>query len=79
MLSSLALFLLAPLLFYAFSYVRAVRQNIAAARQIGLRYIVLPVFLLDRKWVLSAQFIYPLLARLPRSWTEPALLYVEDR
>ena len=76
MLSTLALLLLAPLLFYAFSCVRAVRQNIVTARQIGLKYIVLPVFLLDRRWLLISQFIYPLLARLPRSWTEPGLLYV---
>jgi hypothetical protein len=67
--SLIPLILLALLLYKTFNTIRSFRHNLARARASGITYIVVPVFFLKRWWLASHRLFFPLLAKLPSSWT----------
>lgn len=45
------------------------RKNVLAARKSGIHYIVVPVYFMERWWLIGHRLLFPLLKKLPRSWT----------
>lgn len=62
--------------FYSFNYYRCYARNLAAAKQSGLPYVVAPVYMFSRVWLVTHRLLLPLLKKLPTSWTDPWLQYV---
>lgn len=60
----------------ALSKYQALRLNVADAKRTGLPYVIVPVFALQRRWLIVSPIVLPLLRKLPSSWTEPSLTYV---
>ena len=46
-------------------------RNLKAAKESGITYTIVPVFLVNRLYQVSCIFIIPLMRKLPKSWTEP--------
>lgn len=72
----LNLILLACALLVATQLVRTINGyivNIRAARASGLKYVIVPVFVFSRWWMTLFALVYPLLEKLPKSWTQPWL------
>ncbi|KAK5192689.1 putative P450 monooxygenase [Exophiala xenobiotica] len=44
-------------------------RNIKRARQSGIAYVVVPVYYLNRFWLITHRLYLPLLAKLPQKWT----------
>ncbi|KAI9820423.1 MAG: hypothetical protein M1832_003756 [Thelocarpon impressellum] len=63
---------------YAVSAYRSYLKYLAAAKQSGLRYIPVPLFLFNRAWLLIGRGGVVLLIRklFPRSWLEPWLTVI---
>lgn len=55
---------------YLYNYYRCFARNLAAAKASGLTYVVVPVFVFNRFWLITHRLWWPLLERLPRRWTE---------
>ncbi|KAK5077624.1 putative P450 monooxygenase [Exophiala xenobiotica] len=51
------------------NHVRGLRQNVLAAKKSGIHYIVVPVFFMERWWLVGHRLLFPLLKKLPPSWT----------
>ena len=46
-------------------------RNLQAAKQSGITYTVVPVFVVNRLFQFSCIFLIPLMRKLPKYWTEP--------
>ncbi|KAG9559959.1 putative P450 monooxygenase, partial [Aureobasidium melanogenum] len=62
---------------YAFNYYRCFTRNLAAARRSGLPYVVAPVYSFNRFWLVTHRLWLPLLEKLPKSWTNPWLQFLD--
>ncbi|KAI4715343.1 cytochrome P450 [Aureobasidium sp. EXF-10727] len=62
---------------YAFNYYRCYTRNLAAAKSSGLPYIVAPVYVFNRFWLVTHKLWLPLLEKLPKSWTDPWLQFLD--
>ncbi|KEF62653.1 uncharacterized protein A1O9_00626 [Exophiala aquamarina CBS 119918] len=67
--SVLGIGLLTYLVYYSVNYYLCFRRNLVKAKQSGLPYVVVPVYLLNRFWLVTHRLWAPLLAKLPRNWT----------
>ncbi|KAF2206777.1 hypothetical protein CERZMDRAFT_72059 [Cercospora zeae-maydis SCOH1-5] len=65
-LSYLALAILGLLAYYALSTYRDLAKNIAAAKQTGIPYIVLPVYTFNRAWLITHRLWLPLIDVIPK-------------
>jgi len=62
---------------YTFNYYRCFTRNLAAAKQSGLPYVVAPVYGFNRFWLVTHKLWLPLLEKLPTSWTDPWLQFLD--
>ncbi|KAK6006781.1 hypothetical protein QM012_005789 [Aureobasidium pullulans] len=62
---------------YFFNYYRCYTRNLAAAKQSGLPYVVVPVYNFNRFWLVTHRLWLPLLRKLPTSWTDPWLQFLD--
>lgn len=46
------------------------RRNLSRAKTSGIPYVVVPVYYLNRIWLITHRLWLPFLAKLPRSWTQ---------
>jgi hypothetical protein len=72
----LYLYALAVVGLLAWGFVRnriALAKNIAAAKQTGLPYVVIPWYNFSTAWMILQMFFLPLLKKLPTSMTHPWL------
>lgn len=70
MLRILALAALALTIYHITSRTIAFRRNLKKAQQSGIKYIVAPVFFLEIFWLTGHRMFLPMLAKLPKRWTE---------
>ncbi|KAG9241962.1 cytochrome P450 monooxygenase-like protein [Calycina marina] len=56
--------------------ISALLKNIAAAKRSGLPYIVSPINLYNPFWQVLQKSLFPLIARLPESWTKSWIDYM---
>lgn len=56
-------------LYLIFNQLYSLRKNVAAARKSGIHYIVVPVYFLERWWLIGHRLMFPVLKKLPPSWT----------
>jgi len=47
----------------------SLRKNVLAARKSGIHYIVVPVYFMERWWLIGHRLFLPFLKKLPPSWT----------
>ena len=73
MVSSVALLIVIISLFYAFITYRAFSRNLAAAKSTGLLCIQVPVFFLNRAWLITQHMVIPYLRKIPQTLTNPWL------
>lgn len=70
MVSLLALaFAVVPAL-YLYNYYRCLARNLAAARTSNITYVIVPVYLFNRFWLITHRAWLPVLCKLPGAWTE---------
>ncbi|KAG9680391.1 putative P450 monooxygenase, partial [Aureobasidium melanogenum] len=62
---------------YSFNYYRCYTRNLAAAKQSGLPYVVAPFYVFNRFWLVTHRLWLPLLGKLPKSWTDPWLQFLD--
>ncbi|THW68239.1 cytochrome P450 [Aureobasidium pullulans] len=62
---------------YIYNYYRCFARNLAAAKQSGLPYVVAPVYGFNRFWLVTHRLWIPLLEKLPKSWTDPWLQFLD--
>jgi len=60
---------------YFVNYYLKLRTNIAAAKQSGLPYVIVPIFTFNRFWLITHRLWLRLLKQLPNSWTEDWIPY----
>lgn len=65
-LSYLGIAVLGLLAYYALSTYRNLAKNIAAAKQTGLPYIVLPVYTFNRAWLITHRLWLPFIDAIPK-------------
>lgn len=70
MISTILLILLAGAGLYALKIYRQFAINVAAAKASGIKYTIVPVFLVNRIFQIACIIIVPILKRLPSSWTD---------
>lgn len=70
--------LLAIFLLYVFRYYQAFARNLATAKASNIPYIVVPVYQINRIWLLTQRIWIPYLRKLPASWLEPWLDLVKE-
>lgn len=78
MASLLAIGLLTYLVYYVINYYLCLRRNLAKAKQTGIPYYVVPVYFLNRFWLVTHRLYLPLLARLPRKLTRWVDICIPD-
>lgn len=61
----------AVLVAYLYNYYRCFSRNLAAAKASGLTYVIVPVYLFNRVWLVTHQLWFIPLRKLPVRWTEP--------
>lgn len=71
MLSTITLTLLVSFALYAFKIYTQFARNLAAAKNSGLPYVIVPFCSTNTLWQLSQIFVVPIVRKLPNSWTEP--------
>jgi hypothetical protein len=64
---------------YAVHNFRCFQSNLAAAKQSGLPYVVLPVWTFNRFWLVTHRLWLPIIKVLPDSWTREWIEYVNVR
>lgn len=64
------LIVLAFVVYRTSRYIISLRRNVAAARESGIHYIIVPFFFLNRWWILGHRLVLPLLSKLPSRYTE---------
>lgn len=57
--------------YYVGTQILGLRRNLAAAKQSGLPYVVVPVYQWDMVWLLSNAFVMPMIKKLPKALTHP--------
>ncbi|OCT52974.1 putative P450 monooxygenase [Cladophialophora carrionii] len=60
----------AYLLYFVSSAFLGFRRDLSKAKQSGIPYVVVPVYYLKTWWLVSHPLWLPLLAKLPRNWTQ---------
>ena len=56
---------------YALKHYIQFKKNLNAAKASGIKYIIVPFFVVDRVFQVCCIFIIPIVRKLPRKWTEP--------
>lgn len=69
MLRLIALVALALVAYHVYNWIAGWRRNVKKAQQTGLPYLLVPVWFLHPVWLTTNRLLLPLLANLPRSWT----------
>ncbi|KAJ9653402.1 cytochrome P450 [Neophaeococcomyces mojaviensis] len=69
MASTVLLGLLVLAIYYVGSRIIALRKNIARAKASGIHYVIVPIYWLNRFWLITHPFWLKILRRLPPSWT----------
>ncbi|KAI9675583.1 MAG: hypothetical protein M1817_000949 [Caeruleum heppii] len=70
--------LILPLL-YLYSTYRSFSRHLSEAKQSGIRYVIVPVFIYKRLWLFTQELWLPLIRKLPSSWTAPWITYIESQ
>ena len=73
MVSTPILVVVTFLLVYFLKVLHDFSRNLAAAKSSGIPYIIVPIYMFNRVWLLSHTLIAPYLRKLPRRLTEPWL------
>lgn len=60
---------------WLFERLLSLQRNVRAARDVGLPYIVVPVYTATPTWYFCYRFVLPLLRKLPNRCTDPWLEY----
>jgi hypothetical protein len=63
--------------FYFFSLYRRFQKNLRAAKASGIPYVVLPVYVLSRFWIITSPLWLPAVKMLPDSWTKNRVEWVQ--
>jgi len=58
---------------YIYNYYRCFARNLAAAKASNLTYVIVPVYLFQRFWLVTHRAWLLLLYKLPSKWTDPWL------
>lgn len=79
MVSLIAVALLGLSILYAINTYRSFARNLAAAKASNIPYVIAPVYVFQRAWLLTHRMWMPYLRKLPQRWTSPWLdLIVPD-
>ena len=78
MIRFIALALLALSTLYVFRYYQALARNLAAAKASNIPYVIAPIYLMNRTWLITQRMWIPYIRKLPASWLEPWLDLVKD-
>lgn len=70
MMSLLALAVAVVPALYLYNYYRGFARHLAAAKTSNLTYVIAPIFLFNRFWLITHRAWLPLLSKLPQAWTE---------
>lgn len=79
MLSLLAIASVLLSVVYTYTTYRAFTRRLSEAKQSGIPYVIVPVFLYNRFWLVTQELWLPLIRKLPQSWTSSWLTYVEGQ
>lgn len=71
MFSTIAVALLVLFALYGWKIYTQFARNLAAAKDSGIPYVIVPIYQLNRLWQISQIFVGPFVRKLPSSWTEP--------
>ncbi|KAI9769539.1 MAG: hypothetical protein M1840_004017 [Geoglossum simile] len=63
--------------FYFFSLYRRFRTNLQAAKASGIPYVILPIYMLNRVWMMTSQLWLPAVKMLPDSWTKNRIEFLD--
>ena len=78
MISVIALALLALSLFYVFRCYQSFACNLAAAKASNIPYVIVPVYHINRTWLLTQRIWLPYIRKLPARWTESWIDLVKE-
>lgn len=76
--SLLLLGLLTYLVYFISNYYLSLRRNVAKAKRSGIHYVHVPVYFLNRFWLVFHRLLLPVFAKLPRKWTAWVGLCIPD-
>lgn len=62
---------------YVGNYYLCFSRNLRAAKESGLHYVIEPVFIFHRFWLITHRAILPYIRKLPKSWWESWIDYSE--
>lgn len=77
MVSLLALALIVLPALFVYNTYRNLARNLAAAKTSNLTYVIVPVYVFNRFWLITHRAWLPLLHKLPRAWTESWFVLVD--
>lgn len=75
-ISTIILFVIILATYWCYDTYTSLQRNIKAAKESGLPYVVVPVNLYNRLWLVFGGLLLPHLRKLPMRWTENWLEYV---
>ena len=78
MISILALTLCALSLFYVFGCYQSFARHLAAAKASNIPYVVVPVYHMNRMWLVTQRIWIPYIRKLPARWVDPWIDLVRD-
>lgn len=78
MISIIALALLALSLLYFFKCYQAFVHNLAAAKASNIPYFIVPIYQINRTWLITQKLWIPYIRKLPASWLEPWLDLIKE-
>jgi hypothetical protein len=58
-------------LYWIFAAYASLQKHISDAEASGLPYVVMPINLINRFWIITFRVWLPLITRLPARWTHP--------
>ena len=70
MVSIVGVAVLTTALVFVYFQAQKLKQNVAAARSSGFRYVILPIHMMSIPWALTKRLFLPVLDNLPKGWTE---------
>ncbi|KAI9812569.1 MAG: hypothetical protein M1827_004558 [Pycnora praestabilis] len=70
MVSLVALAVMLLPILYSINYYRCFARNLAAAKRSGIPYVIVPVYVFRRFWLITHRLWMPFIQKLPRSWTK---------
>ena len=78
MIATIVLALFVLFVFYIFRYCQAFARNLATAKASNIPYVIVPVYFMNRTWLVTQRLWIPYIQKLPASWLEPWLDLVKD-